>query len=194
MDYNFGAAGEFRDNFEEIYCSAFPGMVRFAKEYVGNREDAENIVQDVFAEIWEAGWTSTYQKNRMLALLLASVKNRCLDYLRHKIVVREAEGLIQVQMRREMQMKFDSLVHFNQDLLLSGENIEDLIAKAIDALPEKCRKIFIMNKIEGKKQSAIAQELDISINTVETQMGIAYKKLREQLKNHLLILQFFIYL
>ncbi|MCC8170678.1 MAG: LuxR C-terminal-related transcriptional regulator, partial [Parabacteroides sp.] len=50
---------------------------------------------------------------------------------------------------------------------------------------EKCRTIFIMSKLEGKKQKEIARELAISVNTVETQMGIAYKKLRAELKDYL---------
>ena len=127
-------------------------------------------------------------------MLLTSIKNRCLDHLRHKIVAREAESLIQEQSRREMQMKFDALVQFNQDLFVSGESIEDLISKAIDNLPEKCQQIFVMNKMEGKKQAEIAKMLNISVNTVETQMGIAYKKLREYLKNFLPVLYFLIFL
>jgi RNA polymerase sigma-70 factor (ECF subfamily) len=99
------------------------------------------------------------------------------------MVVREAETLLQEQIRREMQMKFDSLLQFNQDFFLQEESAEALLTKAINSLPEKCREIFIMNKIEGKKQAAIANELHISINTIETQMGIAWKKLREKLSD-----------
>ena len=63
--------------------------------------------------------------------------------------------------------------------------------KAINSLPEKCREIFIKNKIEGKKQKEIALELNISINTIESQMAIAYKKLRVELKD---VLQLFVFL
>ena len=69
-------------------------------------------------------------------------------------------------------------------------NIEKIISRALDTLSEKCRTIFIMSKIEGKKQKEIAQELNISINTIETQMGIAYKKLRIELKDYFPILLF----
>ncbi|MDD4592438.1 MAG: sigma-70 family RNA polymerase sigma factor, partial [Parabacteroides sp.] len=67
----------------------------------------------------------------------------------------------------------------------SDDNIEEVINKAVDSLPEKCREIFIKSKIEGKKQKEIAQELDLSINTIETQMEIAYKKLKIELKDFL---------
>jgi len=78
---------------------------------------------------------------------------------------------------------------FRQDFLTEND-IEDILNKAIDSLPEKCRQIFIKSRIEGKKQKEIAAELNVSVNTVETQMGIAYKKLREELKEYLPLLIF----
>jgi RNA polymerase sigma-70 factor (ECF subfamily) len=74
--------------------------------------------------------------------------------------------------------------------LFSEPDIETVIQSAIESLPEKCREIFILSKIEGKKQKAIAQELNISVNTVENQMAIAYKKLKEILKDYLPLLIF----
>jgi RNA polymerase sigma-70 factor (ECF subfamily) len=68
--------------------------------------------------------------------------------------------------------------------------METVVVNAIQSLPEKCRQIFVMNKIEGKKQKTIAEELDISIHTVESQMAIAYRKLKEILKEHFPLLFF----
>ena len=90
-------------------------------------------------------------------------------------------------------MKYYSLEHFDLDIL-EEKSIEQILSKAIDALPEKCREIFIKNKIEGKKQKEIAMELNISVNTVETQMGIAYKKLKTELKNYFPLFLFLLYL
>jgi RNA polymerase sigma-70 factor (ECF subfamily) len=86
-------------------------------------------------------------------------------------------------------MNLDSLEAFDNNLF-SDQDIEKIISRALDTLSEKCRTIFIMSKIEGKKQKEIAQELNISINTIETQMGIAYKKLRIELKDYFPILLF----
>ena len=74
---------------------------------------------------------------------------------------------------------------------MNETDIDTIIQKAIDNLPEKCREIFVMNKIEGKKQKVIAQELNISIHTVESQMAIAYKKLKEALKDCVPLFLFF---
>ncbi|MDR1223365.1 MAG: RNA polymerase sigma-70 factor [Tannerella sp.] len=183
----------FRDNFENIYLSHYPGMIRFACEYIVSVEDAENIVQDAFTEIWEARKGFLYEKPRLLSLLFVRIRSRCLDFLRHQTVVREAEDVLQETFRRDMQMKFDSLEAFDGDFLSSEASVEDLIVKAIDSLSPKCREIFIKSKLEGKKQKEIAQELNISINTVETQMGIAYKKLKQELKDCLPLLLFIYY-
>jgi RNA polymerase sigma-70 factor (ECF subfamily) len=169
-------------------------MIRFAREYIVSVEDAENIVQDAFAKIWETRTGFLYDKPHLLSLFFVRIKSRCLDYLRHQIVVREAEDVLQETFRRDMQMRFDSLEALDQEFLSSETSVEDLIVKAIDSLSPKCREIFIKSKLEGKKQKEIAQELNISINTVEAQMGIAYKKLKQELKEYLPLLLFIYYL
>ena len=165
------------DHFEEIYVSWFSRMKYFALEYVVSEEDAENIVQDVFTELWEKKEILAYDVN-LVALLFTSIKNRCIDLLRHRIVVKEAVNL-----------KLASLELFDQSLL-SEQDIERIITEVVDSLPKKCREIFIKSKIEGKKQKDIAAELNISLKTVENQMAIAYKKIKSELKDYLPLLIF----
>lgn len=174
--------------FEDIYLSYFSKMKYFAKEYVVLDEDAENIVQDVFVELWENREMLNMHIN-LIAYLFTSIKNKCLNHLRHKIVIQETASKIQEEYLISLRMNLDSLEAFD-DQLFSDQDIEKIISHALNTLSEKCRTIFIMSKLEGKKQKEIAQELNISINTVETQMGIAYKKLRIELKDYLPILLF----
>ena len=122
-------------------------------------------------------------------LLFTSIKNKCNDYLRHKIVEREAGNTIKEEYRLSMQIKFDSLETFDQNLF-NEKDIEAILMKSIDSLPDKCRTVFIKSKLEGKKQKEVAAELNITVNTVETQIGIAYKKLRMELKDYLPLLLF----
>lgn len=171
------------DHFEEIYVSWFSRMKYFALEYVVSEEDAENIVQDVFTELWERKEILAYDVN-LVALLFTSIKNRCIDLLRHRIVVKEAVNLIQEEYQATLRMKLASLELFDQSLL-SEQDIERIITEVVDSLPEKCREIFIKSKIEGKKQKDIAAELNISLKTVENQMDIAYKKIKSELKDYL---------
>ena len=118
----------------------------------------------------------------LTAYLFTSIKNRCLDYLRKWVLEQETAQGVQDEFEMELRMKYDSLEIFNTQF--SDEtDIGELLDNALQKLPERCRNIFIMNKLEGKKQKEIAEELNLSINTVESQMGIAYKKLREELKD-----------
>ncbi len=174
--------------FEDIYLSYFSKMKYFAKEYVISEEDAENIVQDVFVELWENKEMLNMHMN-LIAYLFTTIKNKCLNHLRHKLVVQETANKLQEEYTISLRMNLDSLETFDNNLF-SDQDIEKLISRALDALPEKCRAIFIMSKIEGKKHNEIAQELNISINTVGSQIGIAYKKLRTELKDYLPILLF----
>lgn len=106
-----------------------------------------------------------------------------------QLVVQETASKLQEEYTISLRMNLDSLEAFDNNLF-SDQDIEKIISRALDTLSEKCRTIFIMSKIEGKKQKEIAQELNISINTIETQMGIAYKKLRIELKDYFPILLF----
>lgn len=179
----------YKVQFEETYVSYYARMKRFAQQYVIREEDAENIVQDIFFELWEKqlDFTSFMNPNAFLFMML---KNRCIDFLRRKTIEKHAIDEIQSEYIRTLKLKFESLEALDNKLL-NEANIDTVIQNAIDNLPEKCREIFIMNKIEGKKQKVIAQELNISINTVESQMGIAYRKLKEALKDYALLFLFF---
>ena len=184
------ALGEQRENikFEDIYLSYFSKMKHFATEYVISDEDAENIVQDVFVELWENKEMLNMHMN-LIAYLFTTIKNKCLNHIRHKIVVQNTATKMQEEYLISLRMNLDSLETFDNKLF-SDQDIEKVINRALDSLPEKCRTIFFMSKIEGKKQKEIAQELNISINTVGTQIGIAYKKLRTELKDYLPIMLF----
>ncbi|OLA93731.1 MAG: RNA polymerase subunit sigma-70 [Candidatus Melainabacteria bacterium LEY3_CP_29_8] len=159
-------------DFENFYITWYSRVKYFARDYVLSDEEAENIAQDVFLEFYQKREELGFHIN-LVAYLFTSVKNKCIDYLR----------------RRLMEQKFDSLEAFNIEGL-SEDNIKDIIEKALDTLPERCREIFVMSKIEGKKQKEIAEELNVSVKTIESQMTIAYKKLREEMKNHLPLLLF----
>lgn len=165
-------------------------MKCFAQEYLLSEEDAENIVQDVFTELWERKELLTYNIN-LVAFLFTSIKNRCIDHLRHNIVVREAVNQMQEEYQITLKVKLASLELFDQSLL-SEQDIEKIISDVINSLPDKCREIFIKSKIEGKKQKDIASEMNISLKTVENQMNIAYRKLKSELKDYLPLLLFFL--
>lgn len=186
-----GAEVRFTD-FESIYLAYFSKMKYFARVYVISEEEAENIVQDVFTELWEKKDVLDMPVN-LIAYLFTSVKNKCLNYLRHQIVRQEVSDLIRQEHHLAMQASLNSLELFDQNMF-KEDDLTLLLEKALSTLSERCCRIFVMSKLEGKKQKEIAAELNISINTVETQMGIAYKKLRNELKDYLPFFLFLFYL
>ncbi len=162
-------------DFETLYTTYYPRMFRFAKVYVGSDAEAENIVQDVFLHIWEKKEVIRIQGS-VLSYLLSIVKYRALDWFRHQMHVEEHKEEYVLRMMALQKV---------QDSPFQEEELKKQIWDAINKLPEKCRVIFIKSRFEGKKNREIAQELNISVNTVENQMGIALKKLKTDLKDYL---------
>lgn len=152
-------------NFSELYLTYYSKLVRFAKEFVIQEEDAENITQDVFIILWENRDFIEHIDN-MNAYLFRLVRNKCLDYLKHKVF--EQRYVESVQASYEVDVVEDN-------------DTEILIRAAINSLPKRCRDIFLLSRVEGLKYKEISEQLGISINTVECQMGIALKKLRIKL-------------
>jgi RNA polymerase sigma-70 factor (ECF subfamily) len=171
-----------QENFDRIYICYFARMQRFAKIYVMSDEEAENIVQDVFLMLWEKRKVLNIQIS-LTAYLFSLVKNKCIDYLRHKIIDDEY--------KRELSFKLNALEEINR-AFATDEDIEKFINDALQKLPARCREIFVKSRVEGKKYSEIAEELNISVNTVENQMVFALKKLRVELKEYLPLLIFLI--
>lgn len=102
----------------------------------------------------------------MNAYLFRLVRNRCLDYLRHKVFE---------------QRYMESLQLSCEEDAVEDHDTEILIRAAINSLPKRCRDIFLLSRVEGLKYREISEHLGISVNTVECQMGIALKKLRMKL-------------
>lgn len=167
-------------SFSELYLTYYPKLVRFAKEFVKLEEDAENITQDVFTDLWEKRDNLDRIEN-MNAYLFRLVRNRCLDYLKHKIFEQRYVENMQAHFTIELNLKLQSLDRFDVSDISEGNDTEILVRAAIDSLPKRCRDIFLLSRVEGLKYREISERLGISVNTVECQMGIALKKLRMKL-------------
>lgn len=166
--------------FENIYISNFEKLKRFAFHYLQNEEDAENIVQDVFEIIWKKR-EELQEDEDYLCYLLQLVKNKCIDFFRKKTMVLAAHNKL-YNLHIHEKAALYSLEQFNPEFS-SEKDLMSTINKAIKQLPPQCKEVFYKSKIQGKKQQEIAKEMHITINTVESQMGIAYKKLRILLKD-----------
>lgn len=91
--------------------------------------------------------------------------------------------------RQELEFKLYSLQKFDENSFSFFE-MERILQQAIESLPERCREIFRLSRMEGLQNKEIAARLGISVNTVEGQMSIALRKLRVALKDYLPFLIF----
>jgi RNA polymerase sigma-70 factor (ECF subfamily) len=167
--------------FRDFYTHWYARTRAFAREYLLSEEDANDVVQDVFVDLYEK-YDSLSGRVNLVAYLFTSLKNRCIDHLRHKMTEREAVNRMQEEYELTLRMKFDSL-EILDDEVFGEHTIEKIIEKALAALPERCRVIFVKHKLDGMKQKDIASELGISAKTVENQLTIAYRKIRVALNS-----------
>ncbi|MFI0429393.1 RNA polymerase sigma-70 factor [Mariniflexile sp. HMF6888] len=167
-------------SFDKIYTTYYQTLCIFACSYTNDIQKAEDLVQDVLLKFWESKSYLNFQGN-LKNYLLKSVYNSFLDSIRKEQTLNKKLE----EFRYKLLME---IVEEENDIL--NKKI-GLLKKEIDDLPGRCKEIFILCKFEGLKYKQIAEKLNISKNTVENQIGKAYKILRRNLnKNDFLNLFF----
>jgi len=147
-------------------------MLLFAIRYVKEEEAAKEIVQEAFIGLWEKR-SSIDPERQVKSYLSASVRNRCLNYLRDN---KRFDGTL---------LSLEGLSPFPASDEHSQIELRELNSQIMDAiaeLPEKCREVFRLNRFEQMKYRQIADHLQISVKTVETQMSKALSFLRSRIK------------
>lgn len=160
--------------FELLFHYYYPGLVVYSSQFTTDRAEAEEIVQDFFVRLWQRHGKIVHTDS-LKSYLFSSVRNGSLNFLKHKKV---EERYI-----REMEKLSDSHLAFDPDLYVVSE-LQEKVKNAIDLLPERCREIFVMSRIHGMNNEAIADELSLSKRTVETQISKALKVMRVELKDY----------
>ena len=152
-------------------------LCSYALQFSQRLPDAEDSVQGVFINLW------TKRKELKIgtslkAYLYKSVFNACMQNLRKDKKIGESLELMKWEMLQEQIEEDDAM------FLAKIEQLQRLV----DDLPERCREILLLSKKEGYKNREIAQKLDVSIKTVESQIRIAFKKIRKGFKDSMLVL------
>ena len=168
--------------FERLFKDQYPALCGYARKYLEDVDQAEEVVQEMFFNFWQ-------KKDKLdvtisiEAYLFRSVRNSCLNYLKH-LKIREEHRLATNQ---EIRIK-EQEIHDNVVALELQERIEDVI----EQLPPERKKIFKMSRYEELKYKEIADKLNLSVKTVEAQMGKALKYLRLHLAEYLSVFIIFI--
>ena len=164
--------------FEAIYTENYHSLVAYARRFVLSEEEARGVIQDVFVRLWEIR-EDLPDDLQIKNYLYVSVRNRCLDILRHrKNVNRFLEEKFREVSRRSLEMPPGAEEPL--EALITRETEEKIIA-TIDALPPKCKEVFKLSRFEGMKNKEIALQLGLSIKTVETHISHALSELRAAL-------------
>jgi len=164
--------------FEMLFRTYYQPLCNYAYTFVQDRDEAEEIVQSTFTSIWEKRGTLEI-KTGMKPYLYAMVRNACLNLIKHeKIKQKHVDGELAVAER-----SVESVAH-----TVMATELETRISDAMSKLPEQCRLVFKLSRFEELKYAEIADQLNISVKTVENQMGKALKIMREQLKDYLPVL------
>ena len=160
------------ENFKNAYNDYFEVVCRFLNYYTRDYHAIEEVVQDVYVNLWqeyqgkEIHFIKTYLYN--------SARNRMLNYLRDKenhTVLLEKWAKIELENRGASDC-------------VDKEAFYRLLQAAVETLPDKCREIFILCKEESLSYKEVAEIKEVSVKTVENQMGIALKKIREYMLSH----------
>lgn len=158
--------------FEQLYNAYFDKLYTYAKVICGSQELAKDVVSEFFFNLWKNQQNLQAIKNPD-AYFFITIKNQALKMLSNKFNKTD-----------QLESKLLKLVDLvNPEEVLLEKELRSLLDKVIETLPGQCRLIFQMTQ-QGHTPSKIASQLDISIETVKTQLKRARKKLRKQLIHH----------
>lgn len=167
--------------FEEVFKAGYNRIVGFCQQFIGDKDQAQSLAQEAFVKLW-FNLEKVETVNGIHSFLYTAAKTECLNYIRHKKVIGKYQDkqlqLKEGELNREILESFD----FDQLELL---DLEKMIIQSINELPEKCRLVFVLSRIEGKKNCEIATQLNITVKSVEANMTRALKTLRLKLAEYL---------
>ena len=168
--------------FEEIYRDYLGVMYHLSLQYLPDRKDSEDILQDTFMKLWEIRETLNEQSN-IRNFLYTITKNNCLNYLRNqKIVFKHQENIKYL----EMQFNYEALERLGN--YMEFEELRDRIENVIADLPDDLRETFRLSRFEELRYKEIAEKQSISIKTVEARMTKTLRILRHELKDYVTII------
>lgn len=155
---------------KDIFNNNYSALCNYANVIVKDKHIAEDIVQSIFIQLWEHKKLEHVEKPE--PYLMKCVRYKCLDYLKSP--------------NRKKEIYTNKLPDINQtqQQTLNEEDILPILHYFASKLPSKMQRVFLMSRQQGMTYKEIAQDLDISVKTVENQMGTALKKLRILLRDH----------
>ncbi len=161
--------------FELIFSIFFARLNDFAKNVVRDEFISQDIVQEVFVKVWEK--KAEIESLNLEGYLFRLVRNRCIDYIKHLKVVNNRMQEIHSTTKYEELYRIDFIG--NEPYILIEEELRTKIEKTIQRLPDRCREVFILSRMDGLKNKEISEKLQINIKNVERHISRALQEFRK---------------
>ena len=174
--------------FERIFSYYFSRLISFAKAYVYIQEEAADIAQNVLMTLWDKR-SQLDPNTNLTGFLLTLTKNRCIDYLRHVKLSHDYETVVQEHWQYA-HLDMIALEDFLPENIVWND-LEKIVRNAIRQLPEECREVFLLHRTQHLKYAEIADQLGVSVKTVEYRMSKTLSLLRKELKDYYVLIFFF---
>jgi RNA polymerase sigma-70 factor (ECF subfamily) len=169
--------------FEVVFLRYYAALCQYAYTILGSKDAGEEVVQDIFVKLWEhrekldiSGSIKSY--------LYRTVHNQCINQIQSWKVRNEYSK----KLTKEAGPEYFTITPFADEYPIANliaRELEDKITESINALPEQCREVFLLIRVHNNSYQEVANKLNISLNTVKTQMHRAIVKLREMLHDYL---------
>jgi RNA polymerase sigma-70 factor (ECF subfamily) len=160
--------------YEELFMTFYAQLVVFAQKLLGDEDLSREMVQDVFVMFYEKREVLNIHTS-LKSHLYQTVRNRCLNEIKRNQIRRDHHSGIFIEKKNE-EAYFDDKMQETE--------LEAKIFSIVESLPKQCKRIFEMSRYEGISNQEIADKLDLSKRTVETQISKALKILRNGLKDY----------
>lgn len=164
--------------FEQVFKTYFKNLHAYACTILKNEDEAEEMVQQIFFKLWDRADNLSFN-GPIAAYLYRAIHNECLNYLKHQKVRSNHQLYVAHSMKNQSEHAPGRVME---------KELEARYKEALEELPEQCRLIFQLSRFGDMKYREIADELNISVKTVENQMGKALKILRQKLVEFLPVL------
>lgn len=164
--------------FSYLFNTYYKDLVLFAGRYINSKDYCEDIVQFIFLKFWKERETIKISSS-LKAYLLQSIKNKCIDEIRHNSVVFQHQSYV------ELSGVLDDI---NTENYVLYSDLQKQLTKALAAIPEEYRTAFTLNRFGNLNYREIAKKLNVSERTIEVRIGKALKLLRIYLKEFLMLL------
>lgn len=179
---------DFEVTYKALFRKYYPNLLFYVTRLVGD-EEAEDVVQDVFAELWKRKDTMVIG-DQIQSYLYRAAYTRALNVLKHRNIIDKHATVMEEINQKRIEYYHP---HEQNDIIkrIEDRELRKELHEAINELPDKCKIVFRLSYLHDMKNKEIAETMGISLRTVEAHMYKALKTLRTRLGNLWMLFLFY---